>query len=73
VLPFWALSLTGLAVSTVAVARVSSTTSAWSASSRALALPVANLSVFAALWVVQFAVLDRVIFRHRGMEPCPAP
>jgi putative flippase GtrA len=73
VLPFWALSLTGLAVSTVTVAHVSSATSAWSASSRALALPVANLSVFAALWVVQFVALDRVIFRHRGMEPCPAP
>jgi hypothetical protein len=32
-----------------------------------------NLSVLAALWVVQFVVLDRVIFRYRGMEPCPAP
>ena len=63
VLPFWALSLTGLAVSTVAVARVASLTSTWTASSRAVALPVANLSVFAALWVVQFVVLDRVIFR----------
>ena len=73
VLPFWALSLTGLAVSTVAVARVASLTSTWPASSRAVALPVANLSVFVALWVVQFVVLDRVIFRHRGMEPCPAP
>jgi len=73
VLPFWALSLTGLAVSTVAVARVSSATAAWSAASRALVFPVANVSVFVALWVVQFVVLDRVIFRHRGMEPCPAP
>jgi putative flippase GtrA len=73
VVPFWALSLTGLAVSTVAVARVASLTSTWTASSRALALPIANLSVFAALWVVQFVVLDRVIFKHRGMEPCPAP
>lgn len=73
VLPFWALSLTGLAVSTIVVARVASLTSTWAASSRAVALPIANLSVFAALWVVQFVVLERVIFRHRGMEPCPAP
>jgi putative flippase GtrA len=73
VLPFWALSLTGLAVSTVAVARAASVTSTWATSARAVALPIANLSVFAALWVVQFVVLDRVIFRHRGMEPCPAP
>jgi putative flippase GtrA len=73
VLPFWALSLTGLAVSTLAVARVATLTSSWSGSARAAALPIANLSVFAALWVVQFVLLDQVIFRTRGMEPCPAP
>ncbi len=55
------------------VVRVASLTSTWASSSRAVALPIANLSVFAALWVVQFVVLDRVIFRHRGIEPCPAP
>lgn len=78
VVPFWALSLTGLAVSTFAVARVASLTTAWDGGFRALALPLANLSVFAALWVVQFVLLDRVIFRvqpqpTQGMEPCPAP
>lgn len=73
VLPFWVLSLTGLAVSTLVVARVASLTATWAPSSRAVALPTANLSVFAALWVVQFVILDRVIFRHRGIEPCPAP
>ena len=73
VLPFWVLSLTGLAVSTIAVARVAALTSTWTSSARAVALPVANLSVFAALWVVQFFLLDRVIFRQRGIETCPAP
>ena len=73
VLPFWVLSLTGLAVSTIAVARVSALTSTWTSSARAVALPLANLSVFAALWVVQFFLLDRVIFRQRGIETCPAP
>jgi putative flippase GtrA len=73
VLPFWVLSLTGLAVSTITVARVATLTSTWTSSARAVALPVANLSVFAALWVVQFVLLDRVIFRQRGMETCPAP
>ena len=73
VLPFWVLSLTGLAVSTIAVARVAALTSTWTSSARAVALPFANLSVFAALWVVQFFLLDRVIFRQRGIETCPAP
>jgi putative flippase GtrA len=78
VLPFWVLALSGLALSTLAVDHVASLTSAWPTSLRAVALPVANLSVFALLWVVQFMVLDRVIFRNhpnpsQGMEPCPAP
>ena len=63
VAPFWALSLAGLALSTLAVASVATLTASWSTSARALALPVANLSVFGALWVVQFVLLDRVLFR----------
>jgi putative flippase GtrA len=60
--PFWLLSLVGLAASTVAVSWVASLTSAWTTTARAVLLPMANLSVFAALWVVQFFVLDRVLF-----------
>lgn len=63
VLPFWALSIAGLGASTVAVACVASITAHWSTSTRATALPLANLSVFAALWILQFAVLDRVLFK----------
>ena len=63
IVPFWALSLAGLAASTFAVARVASFTTAWSRSMRSFALPVANLSVFGLLWLVQFVILDRVIFR----------
>jgi putative flippase GtrA len=65
IVPFWALSLAGLAASTVAVARVASLTADWSRSMRAVALPAANLSVFGVLWLVQFVILDRVIFRDR--------
>ena len=64
VAPFWLLSLAGLAGSTVAVSRVASLTAGWTATARAVLLPAANLSVFAALWVVQFIVLDRVLFAH---------
>jgi hypothetical protein len=62
------LSLAGLAISTGAVAWAASFTASWSAAARAVALPVANLSVFGALWVVQFAVLDHVLFAY----PSPA-
>jgi putative flippase GtrA len=60
--PFWVLSLAGLVCSTVAVSAVASLTASWSSAARSLALPLANLSAFAALWVVQFVILDRVLF-----------
>ena len=63
VVPFWLLSLAGLIVSTIAVAVVASAVAGWSTSARALALPLANLSVFGALWFVQFALLEKVLFR----------
>ena len=62
-LPFWALSLAGLVASTIAVSVASAAVAHWSTSARAVALPIANLSVFAALWLVQFALLDKVLFK----------
>ncbi len=64
VVPFWALSLTGLVMSSWLVGRVSALTHTWPAGTRAFALPFAMLSVFGALWLVQYVVLDRVIFRR---------
>jgi putative flippase GtrA len=69
VVPFCALSIIGLVASTVAVARVAAIGAAWSAPVRTLALPLANLAVFGVLWLVQFVLLDRVIFVAR--EPSP--
>ncbi|MDQ1521932.1 MAG: hypothetical protein QOI55_3005 [Actinomycetota bacterium] len=65
VAPFWVLSILGLVVSTVAVARVAAIAATWPAAARSVALPAANVAVFGALWVVQFVLLDRVIFRDR--------
>jgi putative flippase GtrA len=62
VLPFWGLSLTGLVLSTVAVDRVASATASWSDAVRTVALPATNVAVFASLWLVQFAILDRLVF-----------
>jgi putative flippase GtrA len=69
ILPFWMLSLVGLVVSTMTVSLVASVGAHWSTSARAVALPMANLSVFGALWLVQFALLDKVLFRVVPNEP----
>jgi putative flippase GtrA len=68
VVPFWVLSIAGLLISTLAVARVGALSHAWPATARAIALPLANLAVFGALWCVQFVVLDRVIFHDRRAQ-----
>jgi putative flippase GtrA len=65
--PFWALSISGLVLSTLAVAAADSLTAGLHPSVRAIALPLANLSAYGALWIVQFALLDRVIFRDRAV------
>jgi putative flippase GtrA len=71
VAPFWVLSLAGLVASTVAVSSVASVTASWTPTARAVLLPLANLSVFGALWVVQFIVLDRVLFANPSPEKEP--
>jgi len=62
VVPFWALSIAGLLVSTVTVAAAGALTATWSPGLRSLVLPVVQAGTFAVLWVVQFIVLDRVLF-----------
>jgi putative flippase GtrA len=74
VVPFWALSIAGLLVSTVAVAAAGAVTASWSPALRGVVLPLVQAATFAALWVVQFVVLDRVIFRgaaHTATPPSP--
>jgi len=65
VVPFWALSLAGLVVSTLLVDVVGAWSAHWSGVERAVVLPTANLAVFGTLWLVQFFVLDRYIFHDR--------
>lgn len=67
ILPFWGLAFVGLVLSTLAVA-------ATQASGLEAAMPTpllatcavlgAHLSGWAALWVVQFLILDRILFAH---------
>jgi putative flippase GtrA len=70
VAPFWLLSFAGLALSTLAVA----VTDSWAAQMqlsgvvRTSTLIVAHLSGFGVLWIVQFVLLDRVLFRRDAPE-----
>ncbi len=72
VAPFWVLSFAGLAVSTVAVS-VAATWAAHAgvgAAMRTLVIEAANVAAFGSLWIVQFLILDRILFRA---TPAPVP
>ena len=69
VLPFCALSFAGLVVSTLAVGVVAGHASAWGHWARTVAVLGANLAAYGTLWVVQYQLLDRYLFRTR---PVPA-
>ena len=70
VVPFAALSLAGLLLSTVAV----SLAAGWAsrahlgAGMRTLLVEVANVAAFGSLWIAQFVVLDRVLFGPQPKE-----
>ncbi len=70
--PFWILSFSGLALSTLTV----SLAAAWADSaglhglSRTVAIEVANVAAWGSLWITQFVILDRFLFRT---ESAPAP
>ncbi|MEY2570589.1 MAG: hypothetical protein QOE63_939 [Acidimicrobiaceae bacterium] len=64
--PFCAMTFAGLALSTLAV----SVTATWAASAglsagaRTVVAEGASIAGFGALWLIQFVVLDRVLFRR---------
>lgn len=71
--PFWILSFTGLALSTLAV----SLTAVWADSTgldgfaRTAAIELANIAAWGSLWIAQFVILDRFLFRSAA--PASAP
>jgi putative flippase GtrA len=69
VVPFTALSFTGLLVSTVTVGLVSARTTSWSHWGHTVAVELANVAAYGSLWVVQYVVLDRFLFRNREGTP----
>jgi putative flippase GtrA len=69
VTPFCSLSFAGLVISTLAVHAASARTIGWSRGWHTLAVEAANVSAYGALWVVQFVLLDRVLFHHPRRLP----
>jgi putative flippase GtrA len=65
IVPFCLLSFTALAVSTLAVGLAASVTVGWSRWSHTLTIEAANVAAYGSLWVVQYWLLDRVLFRSR--------
>jgi putative flippase GtrA len=63
--PFCTLSFAGLAISTLAVRVVSARTVDLGRGWHTVAVEAANFTAYGALWVVQFFLLDRVLFRQR--------
>ena len=71
VVPFCLLSFSGLALSTFAVhvTAVWADAAGWMRLARTVAVEVANLGAFGSLWVLQFVLLDRVLFGQRVGRP----
>ena len=65
--PFAVLSFTGLVLSTVAVSAAArwSDGAGFGGTTRTMAVELANVAAFGSLWVAQFFMLDRVLFRRR--------
>ncbi len=69
IVPFCALSFTGLVVSSLAVGMMASRTAGWSHWSHTAAVLVANIAAYGTLWVVQYQMLNRILFRTRSEPP----
>ena len=71
--PFWIRSFTGLALSTLTVTLAA----AWADAAgldgfaRTVAIEVANIAAWGSLWIAQFVILDRFLFRSQT-TPAPA-
>jgi putative flippase GtrA len=69
VTPFAALSFAGLALSTVAVSVAGHLAAGLDAAPRTMAVEAASVAAFGSLWLLQFVLLDRLLFATRGAAP----
>ncbi len=65
VLPFWIWAFAELAISSLAVHVMGdhATTAGWSRALRTLVLEITSIGTTGSLWVVQFFLFDRLLFR----------
>jgi putative flippase GtrA len=66
VVPFVLVTAAGLALSSLSVAIVSRYVDDLSTTARTLSIQVASLSAFGVVWLLQFVLLDRVLFGPGG-------
>jgi len=64
VMPFWAMSLLGLLASSISVHVADRLASRLPHDIRTLAILAANVTAFGTLWLIQFVINDRLLFRH---------
>jgi putative flippase GtrA len=72
IIPFCALQFAGLVLSTVAVVLTArwAEQSGLDATARSIVADAANLATYGTLWLIQFVILDRVLFGRRStIEP----
>jgi putative flippase GtrA len=65
-LPFAVLSAAGLGLSSLAVAIASHFVEHWSTTTRTLTIQLASITAFGIVWLVQFVLLDKVLFKRRA-------
>jgi putative flippase GtrA len=67
-LPFCALTFAGLGLSTLSVHMVNTVAlgARWSRDGRTVTVEAANVTAFGAVWVVQYVILDRLVFGRAG-------
>ncbi len=69
IIPFCALSLAGLLLSTITVTVAAALTVRSDRLVHTAAVQLASLFAYGSLWVVQFIVLDRVLFARKSRPP----
>jgi putative flippase GtrA len=72
VVPFCSLAFAGLVLSTLAVGVVSGYTSGWTRMDHTSAVELANLAAYGSLWIVQYQLLNRLLFAGEAQPPFTA-